>query len=257
MLYACLFVRCFFHLAGPAIFHSPRRELEHRTSLRVPVHIRMYQQTATSEDHQTPEVRRCRSDGDLLVDQGDRRRSPESDEAGDEEAGKPVEGVGGSGSGAARARPSGLGGPGGVKVAMTPARRGSGGRAARQPPVSSRSERKPPRYSISAAGKTVDLRIVLYQEDDRVMQTVFVRSPPDVEETASVAFSLDPQSVFGGLGASVFFATSDFSLSSSAANLLDFFFWPAVLGAQDTLLRWRRSWDGTRTTGHGQSREAG
>ncbi|CAB1108472.1 unnamed protein product [Ectocarpus sp. CCAP 1310/34] len=98
--------------------------------------------TATSEDNQTPEVRRCRSDGDLRVDQGDRLCPPTSDEAGDEEAGKPVEGVGGSGSGAAR--PSRLGGPGGVKVAMTPAQRGSGGRAARQPPVSSRSERKPP-----------------------------------------------------------------------------------------------------------------
>ncbi|CAM9439253.1 unnamed protein product [Ectocarpus sp. 4 AP-2014] len=110
-------------------------------------------QTATSEHNQTSEVRRCRSDGDLLVDQGDRLRPPSSDEAGDEEAGKPVEGVGGSGSGAARARPSGLGGPGGVKVAMTPAQRGSGGRAARQPPVSSRSERKPPRHAAALAAE--------------------------------------------------------------------------------------------------------
>ncbi|CAM9738736.1 unnamed protein product, partial [Ectocarpus fasciculatus] len=110
-------------------------------------------QTATSGDNQAPEVRRCRSDGDLLADQGDRLRPPTSDEAGDEEAGKPVEGVGGSGSGAARARPSGLGGPGGVKVAMTPAQRGSGGRAARQPPVTSRSERKPPRHAAALAAE--------------------------------------------------------------------------------------------------------
>ncbi|CAM9607621.1 unnamed protein product [Ectocarpus sp. 13 AM-2016] len=110
-------------------------------------------QTATSEDNQTPEVRRCRSDGDLLVHQGDRLRPPTSDEAGDEEANKPVEGIGGSGSGAARARPSGLGGPGGVKVAMTPAQRGSGGRAARQPLVSSRSERKPLRHAAALAAE--------------------------------------------------------------------------------------------------------
>ncbi|CAM9974606.1 unnamed protein product [Ectocarpus sp. 8 AP-2014] len=110
-------------------------------------------QAATWEDNQTPKVRRCRSDGDLLVDQGDRLRPPTSDEAGDEEAGKPVEGVGGSGSGAARARPSGLGGAGGVKVAMTPAQRGSGGRAARRPPVSSRSERKSPRHAAALAAE--------------------------------------------------------------------------------------------------------
>lgn len=140
---------------APDLRFSTLQEGNNRTFLRVSVHVRMYQQTATSEDNQTPEVRRCRSDGELLVDQGDRLRPPTSDEAGDEEAGKPAEGVGGSGSGAARARPSGLGGPGGVKVAMTPAQRGSGGRAARQPPVSSRSERKPPRYSISAAENTV------------------------------------------------------------------------------------------------------
>ncbi|CAM9871179.1 unnamed protein product, partial [Ectocarpus sp. 12 AP-2014] len=54
---------------------------------------------------------------------------------------------------AARARHSGLGGPGGVKVAMTPAQRGSGGRAARQPPVSSRSERKPPRHAAALAAE--------------------------------------------------------------------------------------------------------
>lgn len=35
---------------------------------------------------------------------------------------------------------------GGVKVVMTPARRGSGARVARKAPLSTRSERKPPRY---------------------------------------------------------------------------------------------------------------
>lgn len=64
----------------------------------------------------------------------------------DDRADNSVERAGDGGGGeSARARPSRLEGAGGVKVVTTPAQRGSGGRAARKPPLSSRSERKPPR----------------------------------------------------------------------------------------------------------------
>lgn len=106
-------------------------------------------QQITSEKNLTPEMRRYGSDVDL-VDQ--RKQDPHHPRAcnehddDDDRADTAIEQAVGSASGSARATPSPLGGAGGVRVAMTPAQRGSGGRVARKPPLSSRSERKPPRY---------------------------------------------------------------------------------------------------------------
>ena len=79
----------------------------------------------------------------------DSARTPEpSSRTGAEEDDSPVERPGGGGSKSTRARPAPVGLAGGVKVAMTPAQRGSGGRVARKAALSSRSERKPPRYLV-------------------------------------------------------------------------------------------------------------
>eukprot|EP00903_Cladosiphon_okamuranus_P008755 g8387.t1 len=71
----------------------------------------------------------------------------------DDRAGNPLETPGGGGSDSTRARPAPAGIAGGVKVAMTPAQRGSGGRGARRAPLSTRSERKPPRHAAALAAE--------------------------------------------------------------------------------------------------------
>ena len=67
---------------------------------------------------------------------------------GDDRVDHPVKRPGGGGGELTNGRPALTGISGGVKMATTPAQRGSGGRVARKAPLSSRSERKPPRYLV-------------------------------------------------------------------------------------------------------------
>eukprot|EP00752_Nemacystus_decipiens_P006484 g5838.t1 len=94
----------------------------------------------------------------IPVISSDNARTPEpsgysSDEQDDDGADNPVERPGGGGSESSRATPAPVGIAGGVKVAMTPAQRGSGGRVARKAALSSRSERKPPRHADALAAE--------------------------------------------------------------------------------------------------------